>query len=40
MRDTTANYQLPFALIALIQLLAAVVILLGRRPNRVPAMSP
>jgi MFS family permease len=31
MRDTTADYQLPFALIALIQLLAAVIILLGRR---------
>jgi predicted MFS family arabinose efflux permease len=31
MRDTTADYQLPFALIALIQILAAVIILLGRR---------
>jgi len=40
MRDTTANYQLPFALIALIQLLAAVIILLGRRSTRVPATSP
>jgi predicted MFS family arabinose efflux permease len=30
MRDTTADYQLPFTLIALIQLLAAVIILLGR----------
>jgi MFS family permease len=30
LRDTTANYQLPFALIALVQLLAAVIILLGR----------
>ena len=38
MRDTTANYQLPFALIALIQLLAAVIILLGRRSA--PATSP
>jgi predicted MFS family arabinose efflux permease len=37
MRDTTADYQLPFALIALIQLLAAVIILLGRRPTRAPA---
>ena len=40
MRDTTADYQLPFALIALIQLLAAVIILLGRRPTRAPATSP
>ena len=30
LRDTTANYQLPFALIVLVQLLAAVIILLGR----------
>ena len=30
LRDTTANYQLPFALIALVQLLAASIILLGR----------
>lgn len=37
MRDTTADYQLPFALIALIELLAAVIILLGRRPTRAPA---
>jgi predicted MFS family arabinose efflux permease len=37
MRDTTADYQLPFALIALIQLLAAVIILLGRRSTRAPA---
>ena len=37
MRDTTADYQLPFALIALIQLLAAVIILLGRRSARTPA---
>ena len=37
MRDTTADYQLPFALIALIQLLAAVIILLGRRSTRTPA---
>jgi predicted MFS family arabinose efflux permease len=40
MRDTTADYQLPFALIALIQLLAAVIILLGRRSTRTPATSP
>jgi predicted MFS family arabinose efflux permease len=40
MRDTTADYQLPFALIALIQLLAAVIILLGRRSTRAPATSP
>jgi cyanate permease len=39
MRDTTANYQLPFALIALIELLAAVIILLGRSPARAPATS-
>lgn len=32
LRDTTANYQLPFALIAVVQLLAAVIILLGRSP--------
>jgi predicted MFS family arabinose efflux permease len=38
MRDTTADYQLPFALIALIQLLAAAIILLGRRSA--PATSP
>jgi predicted MFS family arabinose efflux permease len=30
LRDMTANYQLPFALIALVQVLAAVIILLGR----------
>ncbi|MBR1278787.1 MFS transporter [Bradyrhizobium sp. AUGA SZCCT0283] len=40
MHDTTANYQLPFALIALIQLLAAAIILLGRRSTRTPATSP
>jgi predicted MFS family arabinose efflux permease len=40
MRDTTADYQLPFALIALIQLLAAVIILLGRKSTRAPATSP
>jgi len=40
MRDTTADYQLPFALIAVIQLLAAVIILLGRRSARAPATSP
>jgi cyanate permease len=39
MRDTTADYQLPFALIALIQLLASVIILLGRRSARTPATS-
>ena len=37
--DTTADYQLPFALIALIQFLAAVIILLGRRSTRTPATS-
>jgi len=37
MRDTTANYQLPFTLIAMIQFLAAVIILLGRRSTRAPA---
>jgi cyanate permease len=37
MHDTTADYQLPFAIIALIQLLAAVIILLGRRSIRTPA---
>ena len=40
MRDVTANYQLPFALIAAVQLLAAVIILLGRRSTRAPATSP
>ncbi|MCK1636312.1 MFS transporter [Bradyrhizobium sp. 157] len=30
-RDTTANYQLPFALIAMVQFLAVAIILLGRR---------
>ncbi|MEH2497752.1 putative MFS family arabinose efflux permease [Bradyrhizobium sp. AZCC 1678] len=40
MRDTTADYQFPFALIALIQLLAAVIILLGRKSTRAPATSP
>jgi cyanate permease len=40
MHDSTADYQLPFALIALIQLLAAVIILLGRRSTRTPATSP
>jgi cyanate permease len=40
MHDTTANYQLPFALIAMIQLLAVVIILLGRRSTRSPATSP
>jgi len=38
LHDTTANYQLPFALIAVIQLLAAVIILLGRR-SKLPAIS-
>jgi len=40
MRDTTADYQVPFALIAIIQLLAAAIILLGRRSTRSPATSP
>ena len=40
MRDTIADYQLPFALIALIQLLAVVIILLGRRSPRALATSP
>ncbi|WP_108515852.1 MFS transporter [Bradyrhizobium algeriense] len=40
MRDTTADYQFPFALIAPLQLLAAVIILLGRRSTRAPATSP
>ena len=39
LRDTTANYQLPFALIAVIQLLAAVIILLGRRSMPSPVTS-
>jgi MFS family permease len=34
LRDTTANYQLPFALIAVIQLLAMVIILIGRSSIR------
>jgi MFS family permease len=40
MHDTTANYQLPFALIAMTQLLAAVIILLGRRSTRATTTSP
>ncbi|KRR18162.1 hypothetical protein CQ14_24850 [Bradyrhizobium lablabi] len=40
MRDTTADYQVPFALIAMIQLLAAFIILLGRSSTRSPATSP
>jgi MFS family permease len=39
LRDTTANYQLPFALIAVVQLLAAVIILLGRSSMLPPATS-
>jgi MFS family permease len=39
LRDTTANYQLPFALIAVVQLLAAVIILLGRSSTLPPATS-
>jgi cyanate permease len=39
LREVTANYQLPFALIAVIQLLAAVIILLGRRHSAAPATS-
>ncbi|MEH2626928.1 MFS family permease [Bradyrhizobium sp. AZCC 1719] len=39
MRDTTANYQLPFALIAVVQFLALAIILLGRRSTPVPATS-
>jgi len=37
LHDATAGYQLPFALIAAVQLLAAVIILLGR--NAVPATA-
>jgi MFS family permease len=33
LRDTTANYQLPFALIAVVQFLAGTIILLGRIPK-------
>jgi MFS family permease len=39
LRDTTASYQLPFALIVVVQLLAAVIILLGRSSMRTPATS-
>ena len=39
LRDTTADYQLPFALVAVVQLLAAVIILLGRRSRLPPATS-
>jgi cyanate permease len=39
LRDTTANYQLPFALIVVVQFLAAVIILLGRSSMRTPATS-
>ena len=37
MRDMTTDYQRPFALVALIQLLAAVIILFGRKSSRAPA---
>jgi cyanate permease len=39
MRDATANYQSAFTLLALLQLLAAAIILLGRRPTPAPAAS-
>jgi len=39
LRDTTANYQLPFGLIAVVQLLAGMIILLGRSPKLDPATS-
>lgn len=39
LRDTTANYQLPFALIAVVQLLAGMIILLGRSPKLNSATS-
>jgi cyanate permease len=39
LRDTTANYQLPFALIAVVQLLAGIIILLGRSPKLNPPTS-
>jgi predicted MFS family arabinose efflux permease len=39
MRDVTTDYQRPFMLVALIQLLAAAIILLGRRSTRAPTAS-
>jgi predicted MFS family arabinose efflux permease len=39
LRDVTADYRLPFALIAIIQLLAAVIILLGRGTGLAPSAS-
>ena len=39
MRDATANYQSAFTLLALLQLLAAAIILLGRRSTPAPAAS-
>jgi MFS family permease len=39
LRDATANYRLPFALIAVVQLVAAVIILLGRKSVLTPVTS-
>lgn len=39
MREMTTDYRQPFMLVAVIQLLAAAIILLGRRPTRAPTAS-
>jgi MFS family permease len=39
LRDTAADYRLPFVLIAVVQLLAGAIVLLGRRPKLNPATS-
>ena len=39
LRDATSDYVLPFAVLACIQLLSAIIILLGRDAVRPPQMS-
>lgn len=39
LRDTTANYQLPFTLIAVVQVIAGMIILLGRSPKLNPTSA-
>jgi len=39
LRDVTADYRLPFALIAMAQLLAAAIVLLGRGTRLAPSAS-
>jgi cyanate permease len=40
LRDVTADYRMPFMLVAAIQLMATVIILLGRRSPRAPTTFP